>query len=100
MRDKRLINGLINSFLMNRHQIVVPNDQSTKWSPIKAGVPQRSILGPLCFLVYINDLSNGLIFSPKHFADDTSIFSLVKDNLNSSNKLDENLSIISEWAYQ
>ena len=53
--------GLIKSFLRNRHQRVVLNGQSSKWSSIKAGVPQGSILGPLLFLVYINDLPNELL---------------------------------------
>ena len=91
---------LIKSFLRNRHQRVVLNGQSSKWFSIKAGVPQGSILGPLFFLVYINDLPNGLLSKPKLFADDTSIFSVVKDHLNSSNKLNEYLSKISQWAYQ
>ena len=42
--------GLINSFLRNRHQRVVLNDHWSKWSSIKSGVPQGSILGPLFFL--------------------------------------------------
>ena len=76
--------GLINSFLSNRRQRVILNGQSSKWSPIKAGVPQGSILGPLFFLVYINDLPKGLLCNAKLFADDTSIFSVVKDHLNST----------------
>ena len=92
--------GLIKSFLRNRHQRVVLNGQSSKWSSIKAGVPQGSVLDPLFFLVYINDLPNGLLSNPKLFADDTSTFSVVKDHLNSSNKLNEDLSKISQWAYQ
>ena len=52
------------------------------------------------FLVYINDVPNGLLSNPKLFADDTSIFSEVKDHLNSSNKLNEDLSKSSQWAYQ
>ena len=92
--------GLIKSFLRNRHQGVVLNGQSSWWYSIKAGVPQGLILGPLFLLVYINDLPNRLLSNPKLFADDTSIFSVVKDHLNSSNKLNEDLSKISQWPYQ
>ena len=63
--------GLIHSFLSDRHQRVVLNGQSSKWSHIKAGVPQGSILGPLLFLVYISDLPEGLTTNGKLFADDT-----------------------------
>ena len=65
--------GIKKSFLRNRHQRVVLNGQSSKWSSVKAVVPQGSILGPLLFLVYINDLPNGLLSNPKLFANDTSI---------------------------
>ena len=91
---------LTKSFLRNRHQRVVLKGQLSKWSSIKAEVPQGSILGPLFFLVYIHDLPNGLLSNPKLFTDDTSIFSVVKDHLNFSNKLNEDLSKISQWAYQ
>ena len=67
---------------------------------IKPGVSQGSILGPFFFLVYINDLPNGLLSNPKLFADDISIFSVVKDHLNCSNKLNEDLSKTSQWVYQ
>ena len=44
---------------------------------VKAGVPQGLIVGPLIFLIYINDLPNGLNSNVKPFADDTSLFSVV-----------------------
>ena len=85
----------MNSCLQNRQQRLVLNGQSSNGSPIKAGVPPGSILGPLFFLVYIDDLPNSLLSNPKLFPDDTSIFSVVKDHLNCSNKLNEDLSKIS-----
>ena len=58
------INGnalqLIESFLHNRRQRVVLNGQSSSWLSIRTGVPQGSVLGPLFFLIYINDLPEGL----------------------------------------
>ena len=51
---------------------------------VAAGFPQGSILGPLFFLIYVNDLSDGLISNPQLFADDTSLFSVVQ-NINDLN---------------
>ena len=69
----------IESFLSNRFQRVLLNGQSSSWSPVLAGMPQGSVLGPLLFLVYINDLSKNLSSTAKVFADYTSIFSIVHD---------------------
>ena len=66
-------------FLRNRKQRVVFNGQTSNWENIYAGVPQGSILGPLLFLIYINDLAENLSSNPKLFADDTSLFSEVDD---------------------
>ena len=56
--------------------------------------------GPLLFLVYINDLENGIRSSIKLFADDTSLFSIVKDPVTSADELNEDLQLISQWALQ
>ena len=68
---------LLTDFLKSRKQRVVLNGQHSSWSDVLAGVPQGSILGPLLFLIYINDLSDGLQCNPKLFADDTSLFATV-----------------------
>ena len=91
---------LIKSFLQGRSQRVVIDGLSSEWTEITAGVPQGSILGPLFFLIYINDLPNGLISKIKIFADDSSLFSLVLNQIQSSIELNRDLQSISEWAYQ
>ena len=60
-------------------EIIILNGQTSLWRPVIARVPQGSILGPFLFLVYINDLPNELKSSIKLFADDTSLFTIVKD---------------------
>ena len=76
------------------------NGQNSPWSDVFAGVPQGSILGPLLFLIYINDLPDGLHCSPKLFADDTSLFSTVYDINDATTDLNNDLVKITRWAFQ
>ena len=71
--------NLIIDFLDARKQRVVLNGQYSSWASVKAGVPQRSILGPLFFLIFNKDPSDNIVSNPKLFADDTSLFSVVQD---------------------
>ena len=64
----------IKSFLSGRFPRVLLNGQTSDWESVQAGVPQGSTLGPLFFLLYINDLTNNLNSNLKLFADDTSFF--------------------------
>ena len=88
--------NLLENYLSGRLQRVILNGQTSSWRPILAGVPQGSILGPLLFLIYINDLPNKLKSNAKLFADDTSLFTIVKDENESANVLNNDLSLISE----
>ena len=92
--------SLLNDFLSGRLQRVVINGKTSKWKHVLAGVPQGSILGPLLFLIFINDLPENLVSKPKIFADDTSLFSVVLDQLQSADELNRDLLSINEWAYQ
>ena len=98
------INGrllrILENLLNERKQRVVLNGQTSSWSDVLAGVSQGSILGPLLFLIYINDLSDGLQCNPKLFADDTSLFSTVYNITEATNNLNNDLAIITKWAHQ
>ena len=72
---------LIERFFSNRYQRVVLNGQASSRADIKAGVPEGSILSPLFFLIYINDLSENLKPTVKLSADDALIFHFVKKPL-------------------
>ena len=76
--------GILKDYLQNGQQKVVLNRQSSSWLDVNAGVPQGSLLGPLLFIIYINDLPENLVYVSKLFADDTSLFSTVFDIKKSS----------------
>ena len=90
---------LMQSFLENRKQRTVLNGKTSTWSTISAGVPQGSILGPLFFLIYINDLTDGLKCNVKLFADDTSIFTVVHDPHTAALDMNHDLNLIKLWAH-
>ena len=93
------LHKLLENYLSGRLQRVLLNGQTSTWRPVLAGVPQGSILGPLLFLIYINDLPNGLKSNAKLFADDTSLFTIVNDKNESAKILNSDLSVISQWAF-
>ena len=92
--------SLLANYLENCEQRVVLNGQTSVWRKIKSGVPQGSVLGPLLFLIYINDLPDGITSICKIFADDTSLFTKVLDINECTNKLNTDLKKITTWAHQ
>ena len=90
--------NILNSFLSDREQRVTIDGQASDWVEIEAGVPQGSILGPLLFLVYINDLVEEVDSNIKIFADDTFIFR--KADQNSTALLSQDLEKITNWAHK
>ena len=78
----------------------IPFATLSDWGEIESGVPQGSVLGPLLFLIYINDLEIGIKSHIKFFADDTSLFSIVGDPNTSACELSHDLKLISQWALQ
>ena len=81
----------IESYLHNRKQRVSLNGFNSEYSVIESGVPQGSVLGPLLFLVYINDLEKNLKSNVKFFADDTMLYSIVfYCNMAKYNNISEN----------
>ena len=91
---------ILTGFLKDRKQRVVLNGQNSLWANIEVGVPQGSILGPLLFLIYINDLPDNQSTNVKLFSDDTSLFSVVHDITTSSCDLNYDLIRVREWAFQ
>ena len=89
----------ITHYIKDRFQRVVINGQFSSWKLIQAGVPEGSILGPLLFLIFINDITH--VIQHCHirlFADDTCLFIEVDDRERAAEHLEQDLSAISRWA--
>jgi hypothetical protein len=85
-------------YLSNRHPSVVLSRAKSDWSVINAGVPQGTILGPLLFLVYMNDIAVDLRSSVNHFVDDTSLYLIVDYPVIAADILQSDINKISSWA--
>jgi hypothetical protein len=96
------INGkalkLLENYLSNRKQRVVLNGLQSEWNPILSGVPQGSILGPLLFLIFINDLTDNIHSSIRLYADDSSLFARVRNSEATHDQLTTDLDTITKWA--
>ena len=87
----------IKSWLLGRLQRVVLNGKSSDWIEVNSGVPQGSVLGPLLFLIYINDIDEWVTCKLLKFADDTKLFQVVATKQD-IDKLQEDLINICKWS--
>ena len=94
--DGRVFNG-VRSWLSNREQRVVINGEKSYWGKVTSGVPQGSVLGPLLFIIYINDLDTGVSSNISKFADDTKIGRRIVSN-DDKVTLQSELDMLQEWA--
>nr|XP_047127640.1 uncharacterized protein LOC124808536 [Hydra vulgaris] len=89
--------GWIENFLTNRKQRVVLGDTVSDWLPVISGVPQGSVLGPLLFLIFINDLPDQVKNPINLYADDSKIINIIK-NPNDSISLQNDINNIMAWS--
>ena len=87
----------IKEWLRDRKQRVCISGHSSSWVPVTSGVPQGSVLGPLLFLIFINDLESGLLSSLLKFADDTKVFCQVNGQ-HDREQLQADLNCLTEWS--
>ena len=93
-----LANNWFKSYLSNRQQYVSVNGFHSNTLPMKYGVPQGSVLGPLLFLIYINDLHNAIRHSVvHHFAGDTNLLYVSENPKSIQNKINQDLKSLCTW---
>ena len=89
----------VQSYLTNRKQRVLANGPLSRFQTIKQGVPQGSILGPLFYIIYANDISQ-LLTNCKIalYADDTVLYTANNNFLTSVTKMQQDLTVLEQWC--
>ena len=91
-----IINWIEQCLKDRRHRVVVDGVVSS-WKPVFSGVPQGSVLGPILFLIYKNDLEEGVTGNILKFADDTKLFRKVKE-IGDKQKLQDDIDKFVKWS--
>ena len=92
-----VFNTLLGSYLSERKQFISINNSNSQLRDVTYGVPQGSILGPLLFLLYINDLPTALQTTPRLFADDTALLMCNSSFSKMESLAASELSCVSRW---
>ena len=96
------INGalleFLRNYLSNRTQSVFVNSSMSTFKTTNAGVPQGSVLGPLMFLIYVNDIADNLLNISRLFADDTSVSSSSADVHEIKRSIEHDMNEILDWS--
>ena len=87
----------INAFLCFRQQRVVVNGVKSDWAPVVSGVPQGTVLGPLLFSLYINDIPVGIDSQIRLFADDCVCYREIR-TVEDTLKLQKDIDLLGSWA--
>ena len=98
IKDMGIIGSTVNwirSFLSNRIQCVRVEQDFSSWSPVKSGIPQGSVLGPILFVIFINDMPDTIDSMCQLFADDAKIFRSIR-SVNDNGVLQNDLDKLSE----
>ena len=90
------VNKWVENFLLNRSQRVVCSGENSEWAPVLSGVPQGSVIGPILFLIYINDLPDEIGANVRLFADDTIMY-LTMTGENDAASLQQDLDKLAAW---
>ena len=92
----QILQWLIN-FLSNRRQKVCINEEQSDWEQVLSGVPQGSVIGPVLFIIFINDMPDVVCSLIQLFADDAKVFAEIQDE-NHHDSLQKDLVALQEWA--
>ena len=86
----------ISNFLTKRKQRVVVDGEHSDWTNVRSGVPQGTVLGPLLFLLYINDLPHGISSTVRLFTDDCVMYHTIKTD-SDAQTLQHDLDTLTKW---
>ena len=90
------ITDWIEQWLTDRRQRVIVDGEVSNWKSVLSGLPQGSVLGPILFLIYINDLDDSITSNVLKFADDTKLFRKVNTD-GDKQHLQNDLDVVQFW---